>query len=238
VADLDQGRRPGRQFQTDQILYQRTTRLNCRNDASSGAIGRGGVPCATITGIVDANSVTNDIPFFKTGDLGYSGGIRYWNDNTMATYAATLAAAGKVNDVHAVNPNPNTASQVRRPRHLPGLPRHLVGRGEDQERLRPGQFRLLEPARADQRHAGRAGGRHQDHLDRLQPRPDRARGRPIVNFVQASQDGGYTKTLPSLNLRFEFIPNTLIGRVAASKVMARAAPSQLALRRSIDVRSA
>ncbi len=58
---------------------------------------------------------------------------------------------------------------------------------------------------------------------------------PIVNFVEGSQDGGYTRHLPSLNLRFEFIPNQLVGRMAASKVMARAAPSQLALRRSIDV---
>jgi TonB-dependent receptor len=56
----------------------------------------------------------------------------------------------------------------------------------------------------------------------------------VVNFVEASQDGGYTKTLPSLNLRFEFIPDTLVGRVTASKVMARAAPSQLALRRSVN----
>jgi TonB-dependent receptor len=223
-----------RQFQTDQILYQRTTRLTCRGDASAAAAVAVSVPCATIEGIVNTNSVTNDIPFFKTGDLGYSGGIRYWNNNTMATYNATLAAAGLQNDVYGVNPNPNTAERAG-------------GQGSFQAFL--DTWSVEEKSKSAYVQAafdfqnlpvpvsGTLGVRVVDTktVSTGYNRTTGPGGGAPVNFVKGSQDGGYTKTLPSLNLRFEFIPNTLIGRAAASKVMARAAPSQLALRRSIDV---
>jgi iron complex outermembrane receptor protein len=52
-------------------------------------------------------------------------------------------------------------------------------------------------------------------------------------FPRASRDGGYTKWLPSLNLRFDLTPD-LVGRMTAGKVLARPNPSQLALRRTID----
>jgi TonB-dependent receptor len=221
-----------RQFQTDQILYQRTTRLTCRGDASSAAAVAVPVSCATITGIVDSTSTTNSIPFFKTGDLGYSGGIRQWNDNTMATYAATLAASGLTNDVFGVNPNANTAQTAG-------------GRGSFQTFL--DTWSVEEKTKSAYAQAnfefsslpvpvsGTLGVRVVDTkttssgFNRVQTSPT------IVNFVPGTQKGGYTKTLPSLNLRFEFLPNELIGRVSASKVMARAAPSQLALRRSTDI---
>jgi iron complex outermembrane receptor protein len=226
-----------RQFQTDQILYQRTTRLSCRDTVASSANAVNVVlaSCPTIAGIVDTNSTVNDIPFFKTGDLGYSGGIRQWNDNTMATYAATLATAGKVNDVHAVNPNPNTAAKYGDP----GTYQAFLDTWSVEEKTKSAYVQanfdfdnLPVPI------SGTLGVRVVDTkttstgYNRVQTGTGAAQQ---VNFVQAAQDGGYTKTLPSLNLRFEFIPNQLIGRMAASKVMARAAPSQLALRRSIDV---
>ena len=223
-----------RQFETDQILYQRTTRLTCRGDASSAAAVAVAVPCATIEGIVNTNSVTNSIPFFKTGDLGYSGGVRYWNDNTMATYAATLAAAGLQNDVYGVNPNPNTAERAGGQ----GSFQAFLDTWSVEEKTKSAyvqanfDFRDL-PVPV----SGTLGVRVVDTktVSTGYNRTTGPGGGAPVNFVKGSQDGGYTKTLPSLNLRFEFIPNTLIGRVAASKVMARAAPSQLALRRSIDV---
>lgn len=221
----------GRQFETDQILYQRTTRLTCRGDASSGAIIAVAAPCSTLEAIVNTNSVVNSIPFFKTGDLGYSGGIRQWNDNTMATYAATLATAGLVNDVYAVNPNANTAQTAG-------------GRGSFQafldtwsveEKTKSGYVQAnFDFAELPVRVSGSLGVRVVD-TQTTSTGYNRVQSGSTVNFVQASQDGGYTKTLPSLNLRFEFIPGKLIGRAAASKVMARAAPAQLALRRSIDV---
>lgn len=223
-----------RQFQTDQILYQRTTRLNCRNEASSGAAVAVNVPCATIVGIVDANSVTNDIPFFKTGDLGYSGGVRYWNDNTMATYQATLAAAGLTNDVYAVNPNPNTAQTAGGP----GSFQNFLDTWSVEEKTKSGYVQAnFDFSSLPVPISGTLGVRVVDTktlstgFDRIQTGTGAGMQ---VNFVQGSKDGGYTKTLPSLNLRFEFIPDQLVGRMAASKVMARAAPSQLALRRTVD----
>jgi TonB-dependent receptor len=54
-----------------------------------------------------------------------------------------------------------------------------------------------------------------------------------VTFPRASRDGGYTKWLPSLNLRFE-LASDLVGRMTAGKVLARPNPSQLALRRTLD----
>lgn len=221
----------GRQFETDQILYQRTTRLTCRGDASSGAIIAVAAPCSTLEAIVNTNSVVNSIPFFKTGDLGYSGGIRQWNDNTMATYAATLASAGLVNDIYAANPNVNTAQTAG-------------GRGSFQafldtwsveEKTKSGYVQAnFDFDQLPIRVSGAVGVRVVD-TQTTSTGYNRVQSGSAVNFVQASQDGGYTKTLPSLNLRFELIPNTLIGRATASKVMARAAPAQLALRRSIDV---
>jgi iron complex outermembrane receptor protein len=227
----------GRQFQTDQILYQRTTRLSCRDTVASSAAAVSVVlaPCATIAGIIDTTSVVNDIPFFKTGDLGYSGGIRNWNDNTMATYQATLTAAGKVNDVYAVNPNPNTAAKFGDP----GSYQAFLDTWSVEEKTNSGYVQAnFDFADLPVPISGTFGVRIVDTkttstgYNRVQTGTGAAQQ---VNFVQASLDGGYTKTLPSLNLRFEFIPNKLIGRLAGSKVMARAAPSQLALRRSIDV---
>lgn len=220
-----------RQFETDQILYQRTTRLSCRGDTSSGAAVVVAVPCATISGIVDANSTTNDIPFFKTGDLGYSGGVRYWNDNTMATYRATLAASGLANDVHGVNPNPNTAQTAGGQ----GSFQAFLDTWSVEEKTKSGYVQAnFDFSNLPVEISGTVGVRVVD-TKTTSTGYNRVQTGSVVNFVQASQDGGYTKTLPSLNLRFEFIPGQLIGRMAASKVMARAAPSQLALRRSIDV---
>jgi TonB-dependent receptor len=54
-----------------------------------------------------------------------------------------------------------------------------------------------------------------------------------VTYPTASQDGGYDKWLPSINLRFD-LTDSLIGRMTAGKVVARPNPSQLAFRRSTD----
>ncbi|AYV48699.1 TonB-dependent receptor [Caulobacter flavus] len=223
-----------RQFETDQILYQRTTRLNCQNDGSSGAIGAVNTSCATLEEIVNINSTLQSVPFFKTGDLGYSGGIRQWNDNTMATYAATLAVAGRTNDVYAVNPNRNTAARYGDP----GTYQAFLDTWSVEEKTRSAYVQAnFEFHELRVPISGTLGVRVVDTetlskgYNRVQTgtTPDE-----IVNFVPGEEEGGYTKTLPSLNLRAEFIPGKLIGRAAASKVMARAAPAQLALRRSID----
>ncbi|PXA77997.1 TonB-dependent receptor [Caulobacter sp. D4A] len=229
----------GRQFQTDQILYQRTTRLSCRPADFAATrqptmVVAVSAPCATLENIVNINSGVNGIPFFQTGDLGYSGGIRQWNDNTMGTYAATLATAGLGNDIYGVNPNINTAETYGGP----GSFQNFLDTWSVEEKTNSAyvqanfDFRDL-PVPV----SGTLGVRVVDTktqstgYNRVQSNgPDGLE----VNYVPGEADGGYTKTLPSLNLRFEFIPGKLIGRAAASKVMARAAPAQLALRRSLD----
>jgi iron complex outermembrane recepter protein len=223
-----------RQFETDQILYQRTTRLNCQGDASSGAIGAVATSCATLEEIININSIVQSVPFFKTGDLGYSGGIRQWNDNTMATYAATLAVAGRNDDVYAVNPNPNTAARYGDP----GTYQAFLDTWSVEEKTRSAYVQAnFEFHELRVPISGTLGVRVVD-TETLSTGYNRVQtgttANPIVNFVPGEEEGGYTKTLPSLNLRAEFIPGKLIGRAAVSKVMARAAPAQLALRRSID----
>ena len=54
------------------------------------------------------NSGVNGVPFFDTGDLGFPGGIKYWNDNGDATFDATVAASGLTLDPYGPNSNPNT----------------------------------------------------------------------------------------------------------------------------------
>ncbi len=226
-----------RKFNTDQVLYQRTTRLTCRGDGSSGAIVAVNTSCATISGIVDNTSILNSSGFFRTGDLGYSGGVQSWNDNTMATYNATLAAAGLSNNVYGVNPNANTAQTAGGS----GSFQTFLDTWSVEEKTNSAYAQAnFEFAQLAVPITGTVGVRVIDTkttstgYNRTQTGTSAS---PIVNFVPASQDGGYTKTLPSLNLRFEFIPGTLIGRLTASKVMARAAPSQLALRRSTNTPS-
>ncbi|PVM77637.1 TonB-dependent receptor [Caulobacter radicis] len=223
-----------RQFETDQILYQRTTRLNCQGDSSSGAIGAVATSCATLEDIININSTVQSVPFFKTGDLGYSGGIRQWNDNTMATYAATLAVAGRNDDVYAVNPNANTAARYGDP----GTYQAFLDTWSVEEKTRSAYVQAnFEFHELRVPISGTLGVRVVD-TETLSTGYNRVQtgttANPIVNFVPGEQEGGYTKTLPSLNLRAEFIPGKLVGRAAVSKVMARAAPAQLALRRSID----
>jgi TonB-dependent receptor len=56
-----------------------------------------------------------------------------------------------------------------------------------------------------------------------------------ATFPIGTIEGGYTETLPSMNLKIGFIPDVLVMRLAAGKVLARPAPSQLAIRRSLDI---
>ena len=57
----------------------------------------------------------------------------------------------------------------------------------------------------------------------------------VITYPVDSIDGGYSQALPSMNLKVGLIPDVLVARFAAGKVMARPSPAQLAIRRSIDV---
>lgn len=220
-------------YKTDQVLRQKTVRLTCRPaDATSAAnVVAAVVPCATIEGIIDATSKTNPLEFFSTGDLGYSNGLRYWNDNTNATIAAALAAAGAVNplagnlDPFATNTNPNTQGTF-----ISYLDNWSV------EEKTTGYFTQVQFNFPDLALplSGNVGVRYVD-TDTSSTGYTRVQQGSVVTFPVGSIDGGYTQALPSMNLKLGLIPDTLVARFAAAKVMARPSPGQLAIRRSLDV---
>lgn len=214
----------------DSILYQRTIQLANRvgQPGNSGATTTVTAPLATIQGIVDGNSGVNDVRFFETGDLGFGGGVRYWNDNDEDTYNATIAASGLVMDPYGVNANPNTN----------GTFQNYLDTWAVEEETRSayvqGSFEFADLAVPI---SGTVGVRYVDTdtassgYNRVQTGSGASQ---VVTFPRASQDGGYDKWLPSINLKFSFT-DQIVGRATAGKVMARPNPSDLALRRSTDV---
>jgi iron complex outermembrane recepter protein len=226
-------------YKTESRLYQKTVRLSCRTPGadtiSAANVVVAQVPCATIEGIVNTNSVTNPLEFFSTGDLGFSNGPKYWNDNTDATIAAALAAAGAVNPLagslnpYVTNTNINTLGTF-----LAYLDNWSV------EEKTTGYFAQLQWEFPDlsMPFSGNAGIRYVDTSTnssgyrRLQTGTT---ANPVITFVPDSQDGGYTQALPSLNMKLGLLPETLVARLSVGKVMARPSPAQLAIRRSFDI---
>jgi iron complex outermembrane receptor protein len=214
-----------RELTMDSILFQRTIQLTSRpNISSSGATTSIPVAQSVIQTIINSNSGANDVRFFDTGDLGF-GGIRFWNDNGDATYNATIAASGLGNiDPHAFNPNAETNNSYQ----------NYLDTWEVEEKTNAayvqGSFKFDSLAIPI---SGTLGVRLVD-TDTLSSGYNRFRERPgVVTFPRASRAGGYTKWLPSLNLRFD-LRDDLVGRMTAGKVLARPNPSQLALRRTLD----
>ncbi|MBB6095477.1 TonB-dependent receptor [Povalibacter uvarum] len=215
----------------DSILYQRTIQLSSRTPlpASSGGTRTIAASQATIAGIIDANSGVNSIQFFETGDLGFGGGVRYWNDNGDATYDATVAASGVPGglDPYGVNTNPNTNGTFQN-----YLDTWSVDEKTNAAYLQASfEFELGVPVSTT------LGVRYVD-TDTLSSGYNRVQtgsgASQVVTFPQAEQAGGYAKWLPSLNMKIN-LTDELVGRVTAGKVMARPNPSQLALRRSTDL---
>lgn len=222
-------------YKTDQVLRQKTVRLSCRT-AAADTVGANNVvvaqvPCDTISGIVDSTARTNPLEFFSTGDLGYPNGTKYWNDNTNATVAAALAAAGAVNplagnlDPFATNTNPNTLGTF-----LAYLDNWSV------EEKTTGYFTQVAFDFPDlgMPLSGNVGVRYVD-TDTNSTGFTRVQQGAVVTFPVGSIDGGYTQALPSMNLKLAIVPETLVARFAAAKVMARPSPGQLAIRRSVDI---
>jgi TonB-dependent receptor len=210
----------------ESLLYSRTIQLSSRTPtpASSGATTTVAVAQSVIAGIVNTNSGVNDVPFFDTGDLGFGGGIKYWNDNGDPTYEATVAASGLTMDPYGPNSNPNTNGTFQN---------YLDTWSVDEETL-AGYLQAgfnfdndIVPIRA------LVGVRYYD-TNTLSSGYNRVQQGTVITFPTASQSGGYTDWLPSINLRFEFTEK-LAGRLTAGEVMARPNPSQLAFRRSTDI---
>jgi iron complex outermembrane recepter protein len=215
-----------RKLTMDSLLFQRTIQLASRTPtpASSGATTTVPVSQATIQNIVDSFSGVNEVPFFKTGDLGFGGGVRRWNDNGDETYYATIAASG-LGSIDPYAPNPNAGTN--------GSYQNYLDTWEVEEKTRAayiqGSFQFEDLAVPI---TGTLGVRYVD-TETLSSGFNRINRMGTITFPRASSDGGYTKWLPSLNLRFD-LGDTLVGRMTAGKVLARPRPNDLALRRSLD----
>jgi iron complex outermembrane recepter protein len=219
-----------RDLTMDSILFQRTIQLSSRTPlpASAGATTTVAASQSAIASIIDQFSGSNGVQFFETGDLGFGGGVRFWNDNRDATYNATIAASGLALDPHGVNVNPNTN----------GTFQNYLDTWEVTEDTRAayvqGSFQFDEfvvPV------SGTLGVRYVDTdtnssgFNRVQTGTG---ANIVVTFPRGERAGGYEKWLPSLNLRFD-LSEQWVARLTAGKVMARPNPSQLALRRTTDV---
>ena len=212
----------------DSLLFQRTIELTARTPTPASAAGRTtlAVPQSTIEAIVNDYSGVNPIQFFETGDLGFGQGVRFWNDNGDDTYNATVQASGIPGglDPYGVNPNPNTNGSFQ----------NYLDTWEVEEETNAAYVQasfdfadLAVPV------SGTVGVRYVD-TDTSSSGFNRVTEAGVVTYEPGSRDGGYSKWLPSLNLRFE-LSDSLVGRMTASKVLARPNPSQLALRRSTDI---
>jgi iron complex outermembrane recepter protein len=216
-----------RELTADSLLYSRTLQITSRTPppVSSGATTTVPVSQATIAGIVNANSGVNRVPFFDTGDLGFGGGIKYWNDNGDATYDATIAASGLAMDPYGgVNTNPDTA----------GTFQNLLDTWSVEEKTLAGYLQAsFEFDNAFVPVTALVGVRYFD-TNTVSSGFTRFKvtGQPAV-FPEAVREGGYNDWLPSINVRFDF-SDKLVGRLTAGDVMARPNPAQLAFRRSLD----
>jgi iron complex outermembrane recepter protein len=213
-----------RRLNMDSIFFQRTITLSARGGSSGNANTVVAVPQSTIQAIIDANSGVNDIEFFPVGDLGFDNGISHWNDNGYDTYNATIAASGLTLDPYGPNANPNTNGTFQNYLDTWAVEEKTKG-AYVQGSFRFGDLRV--PI------SGTAGVRYVD-TDTLSSGFDRQTlPGNIVIFPPQARPGGYSKVLPSMNIRFDLSPK-LIGRITAAKVMARASPAQLAFRRTLD----
>jgi len=218
-----------RDLSMESLLYSRTITLTSRTPPAASAGATTVVPVAqsVISGIVDSNSGVNSVPFFDTGDLGFPGGIKYWNDNGDATYDATVAASGLTLDPYGSNSNPNTG----------GTFQNWLDTWAVSEKTLAGYLQAafkfdneVVPVSV------LAGVRYFDTNTLSEGYSQVATGSGasrVVTFPAVSQPGGYTDWLPSITAKFEF-SDKFIGRLTAGDVMARPNPSQMAFRRSLD----
>ena len=222
-------------YTTDQVFKQKTVRLSCRTPAadttSANNVVVAQIPCGQIEDIIDLYSDSNSIPFFKTGDLGFNNTVTRWNDNGNLTVDAALRAAGGVNplagnlDVDVPNTNPNTNGTFISYLDNWSVDEDTTG-AYTQFDFRWDELKMPVSANVGVRYV---------QTDTRSTGYSRVQQGTVITFPTAEASGDYSQALPSLNLKVGLIPDVLVARLAAGKVMARPAPSQLAIRLSRDV---
>jgi len=222
-------------YETDQVLRQKTVRLSCRTPAadltSAGNVVVAQTSCANIEGIINDTATTNPLAYYSTGDLGFAGGVKYWNDNTYDTIDAALALAGSINPLAGtLDPTVANDNAGANGTFITYLDNWSV---EEKTLGYYTQFgfnfnELPMPI------SGNIGVRRVD-TDTSSTGYQRIANGAVITFPIGTIEGGYAETLPSLNLKVGLIPDVLVARLAAGKVLARPAPGQLAIRRSLDI---
>ena len=195
-------------------FFSRTTTLNGFSDPAVQS---------QISAIVAGNAGLGTSPFFNTGNLGFDGGYTGWLNMNQA-----VADAVGVPDPFAPGgcpANPDVTCQVFTDTWEVGE-RNIAGYAQASFAFDVGSVAV----------SGVAGARvvnTQVDTSGFQ-RTVQELGAPVL-ISPVAFDSKNTEFLPSINLKAELIPNTLMARLTASEVMARPVPQQLAPRFTLDV---
>lgn len=216
-------------YTVDQSQWGKRVTLTCRGTTASGNRLVDPVACSTITGIIGSTGTTNPIPFYNTGNLGFSNEVRTWLDLTQSTVNAVESASGvNIYDLNTVNPNSGSQGSFQS-----FLSNWTVGEktidGYAQFNL---DFRDLGIPLS-----GNFGWRqvHTDTSTTGYTQVTCSTCTPTVSFPLATITGHYKQGLPAANLKWDILADKLIARFAAGRVMSRPAPSQLAIGRKVDI---
>jgi TonB-dependent receptor len=250
-------------YATTQYAFNHRVTLTCRGTTSSGTAAVVSVPCSTITGILANNAGTNPIPFYNTGNLGFSDEARTWMDLNQNVVKATMAAAAAADPLNVASglyniydKSPANQNTYPASTFLSYLSNWSVGEGThdmygmasfdfaDQLPLPvSGNFglRYVETNTTTTGYAQNTTAKSTAAKPTNCPSTIPTSPAPFstpstcITYSIASQTGGYNELLPSANLKVEVIPEQVILRLGYGKVMSRAAPSQLSLGRTLDV---
>lgn len=219
------------EYRMQQTLSRKTIGLTCRGDTSSGYYIYYETSCSTIQGIVDDTATVNKVPFYSTGDLGFSDNIRYWNSLTMGTVKEIMSTAESLGSDYdpydLTTSNPNSGYNNTWTVYLDNWVVSEATNAWYGEAL----FNFPDfyvPV------SGNVGLRYVDTKTRSSGYTSVTTD-DDVTYPTDSYSGGYHEFLPALNIKADIIPGSLIGRFAFSKVMSRPAPSNIAIKRSLDV---
>lgn len=220
------------EYRTDQTYSLKHVQISCRGGTSSGYYLIYATDCGTIEGIVNTTAKVNKIPFYSTGDLGFSNNIRYWNALTLATgksvmAAASAAGATDTNPMDLTTTNPNSGYNGTWKSYLDNWTVSEATNGWYGQAMFDFPD-LVVPV------SGNLGMRFVDTNTRSTGYTKNTSGSTIT-YPTDSYSGGYNQLLPSANLKVDIVPDVLIGRFAFGKVMARPAPNNIAIKRSLDI---
>jgi iron complex outermembrane receptor protein len=215
-------------YTIEQSAWGKRDDLTCRGTTASGNQLVDSVPCSTITGILANTGTTNPIPFYNTGTLGFNNEARTWLDLTQGTVNAIEAATG--NNIYNLNTyNPNSGSG--------GTFKSYLSNWSVGEDTVDGYAELLFsfpdlplPVTANAGYREVSTNTTSTGFTQVTC----STCTPSVTFPVGTITGHYRQGLPSANLKLDILPNKLIARFAYGKVMARPAPSQLAIGQRLD----